>query len=315
VGFKIVEYYIRQVLDEGIAALRKDVDQLDVVFADLLCPPLGNVFGKKILDEIKCFFKDNDVPVLSAYNQNQIPLPSVVVHLISSQEDPQYRAMQDHVGYERSPKQATQLAGPLYAKSYDPITGKLTFLKETDLTQFIAGRKLFARREDTVYTLVPTFMINDATAEAYERTEQYCHIVDAHGDIPEFIDFSELYLLSSIDFVLHRVAAVYFRETFEIRVNTSINTDQAIWLYYIISYILMRNKDKFEEVGLETQTFSTSEFTRDIGKMPNNIWGRTLRFSFLVQHTWKEEIISPELVSVNINVETNVTRVIASEGY
>jgi hypothetical protein len=100
---------------------------------------------------------------------------------------------------------------------------------------------------------------------------------------------------------------------FEVRVNSNTSNDQAIWLYYIVAYILMKNKNKFEEVGLENQTFSTSEFSRDVGKMPNNIWGRTLRFSFLVQHTWKEKVDVLEIVQVNVNAETGVTQLLSEE--
>lgn len=307
-GFKIVEYYLRHVISDGIARLRTDLSQLDDVFGDLTCAPLGQLYGKKIVDEIKCFFRDNDIPVLSAFGQNQIQLPSVTVHMISSQEDPQYRAFQDHVGYSRTPKPATVLSGAIYAKAYDPATGVLTFDKSVDMSQFVKGRKLFARREDTVYTIKPRFKTNDVNTPVEERTDQSCVIVDSDGDFPEGLDFSELYLLSSIDFEINRVGAAYFRETFEIRVNAQTNTDQAIWLYYIVAYILMRNKEFFEEVGLESQTFSTSEFTRDMAKGTNTIWGRTLRFNFLVQHNWKEKLDALEIVDINVNAETNVVR-------
>lgn len=310
-GLKIVEYYIRNVLSEGIQSLRTDIDLIDEVFEDLLIPPLGDVFGKKIVDNIKRFFADNDVPVLSAFNPNQIQLPSVTVHLISSLEDPQYRSMQDQWAYQRTPKKASVILGPIYAKSYDPDSGKLTFTKNVNLIQFVHGRKLFARRDDLVFTLSGTMKINEPGTPSYELEDQYVHVVDEDGSIPESIDFAELYLLSSIDFELHRLAAVHFRETFEIRVNANTNSDEAIWLYYIIAYILMRNKDKFEEVGLESQTFSTSEFTRDVGKLPNSIWGRTLRFSFLVQHTWREKVDTLEIVQINVNVESNVTSLIS----
>jgi hypothetical protein len=304
-GFKIVEYYIRHVISDGIAELRKNPDLLDDVFAELTCSPLDQMYGKKIVDEIKCFFKDNDIPVLAAYGQNQIQLPCISVHLISSQEDQDYRSMQDHWGFIRTPKKASVLAGPVYAKEYDPETGKLTFDKSVDLSKVVKGRKLFARRDDTVYTLVPTFKINK-NVPAYELEDQFVHVVDSTGGIPERVDFSELYILSSIDFEIHRLALTHFRENFEVRVNAQTNTDQAIWLYYIVSYILMRNKGNFEKLGMESQTYSASEFTRDVGKSPNNIWGRTFRFSFLVQHSWKEEVNAVEIVEVNVNSETNV---------
>lgn len=307
ISFKIVEYFLRQVIEEGIDKIRANPDVIDDIFDDLTRPPLDKVFGKKIVNDIKEFFVTNDLPVLSAFSQNGIILPAITVHLISSQEDPEYRSMQDHAFYERTPKKAAIIAGPVYAKAYDSDSGKLTFNGEVDLSQFSKGRKLFAKRDDEVYTIAGTIKINTTD----RSKDQYIHVVDAYGSVPERVDFAEMYLLSSVDFTMDRIAGAWFRETFEIRVNANSNSDQAIWLYYILAHIMMRNKQAFEDVGLENQTFSTSEFTRDVGKAPNTIWGRTLRFSFLVQHTWKEEVDVLELFQVNVNVETNVTRMIS----
>lgn len=306
-GFKIVEYYIRNVLSEGIARLRENTEELEHVFAELAHPPLDITFGHKIISEIKHFFTQNDVPVLSAFSQNQIQLPSITVHLISSQEDPALRSFQDHWQYERVPGQKTVLAGPIYGTSYDPETGRIHFAKTVDLSQVIHGRKIFAPRDDEVYTVEGTMLTNPPGTPVYQLVDQYITVVDSTGDAPPAVDIAELQVLSTIDFKLYRKAAVHFREMFEIRVNAQTNTDQAIWLYYIVSYLLMLNKGYFEDVGLESQTFSTSEFTRDNGKLPNNIWGRTIRFSFLVQHTWREPVQVLELTGINLNAENPVT--------
>lgn len=311
-SMKIVEYYIRSVLSEGIDELRTNVDLIDEVFEELTCPPLDKQFGKKIVDEIKCFFRDNNVPVRSALSQNQIELPSLAVHLISSQEAPEYRSMQDHISYQRLPKPATVLQGPFYGVSYDQETGKLTLPKGLDTSNFIKGRKIFSAEDDEVYTIKGTMKLNAPGTAAYDLKDQYVHLVNSAGDVPESVKIAKLSLLSSIDFKLKRVAGSWFREMFEVRVNAQTNSDQAVWLYYITSYLLFKNKWRFEQVGLESQTFGVSEFMRDVGKMPNNIWGRTIRLTFLVQHQWKEDVDSLELVGVNLNAESSVTHEIVN---
>jgi hypothetical protein len=304
---KIVEYYLRSALSEGLDELRKNTDTIDEVFQELACPPLSSAFGDKIIDEIKCFFRDNDIPVRSAFSQNQIELPSLTVHLLSSQEAPEYRSMQDHISYQRAPKAPSVLQGPFYGLAYDSETGKLTLPKTFDTSRFIKGRKIFSAEDDEVYTIKGTMKLNDPGTAAYDLQEQSVCLVNLQGEVPESVKFAKLSLLSSVDFALKRVAGTWFREVFEIRVNAQTNSDQAVWLYYITAYILLRNKWRFEEVGLESQTFGVSEFTRDVGKMPNNIWGRTIRLTFLVQHQWKEDVESLELVGVNLNAENSVT--------
>lgn len=305
-SMRIVEYYIRQVLSDSIQRLRDNPGQIEEVFSDLACPPLDKVFGRKIIDEIKCFFTSNDIPVRSAFSQNQIDLPSISVHLISSQEDQQYRAMQDHVGFERVPKEPAVIQGPFYGISYDPDKGRLYLPKTMDLSEFINGRKLYSKEDDVVYTISGTIKANEPNTEPYDLQDQYITIVDPQGDIPDRLQYASMYLLSSVDFYLKRVAGTWLREVFEIRMNAATNSDQAIWLYYITLYTLLRNKAFFEQVGLESQTFGASEFTRDAQKMPNNIWGRTIRLTFMVQHTWTEDVDAVELYGVDVNVQSNV---------
>lgn len=306
-GWKIVEYYLRSVIEDGIAELRENVDEIDFVFRDLVAHPTMRKYGAKIVDDIKRWFAHTDIPVLAAYGQNDIKLPSITVHLAASQEAPEYRTMQDHWDYFRYPTAAALVAGPFFGTAYDAETGVVTFDKSLDLSQAIQGRKLYSQRIDQVFTLQGTMNTNEVGLPPFEQKVQTLTIVDAEGNIPEHIDIAELFLLSAVDFKMYRGQAAWFRETFEIKANANSNSDQAIWLYYILAYILMRYKHRFEEVGLESQTFGASEFFRDIGKAPNNIWGRTIRFTFLVNHEWREPVQVLELVGVNLNAENPVT--------
>jgi hypothetical protein len=306
VGMKIVEYYIRSILEDGIADLRKNIDLLNDVFSHLLTDPLLNVkFGYKILDDIKKFFRENDIPVRSAWSQNQFDLPCITVHLLSSQEDPQYRAFQDHVGYMTVPKVPSVILGPFYGTSYDPITGKIIVSKDLDMTNVNGGTILYCKRSNEYFTVRPTIVWNEPGTLAHDKIPQYFHIVDEDGTIPESVDFAELYILSSVDFETKRIAAITLMEIFEIRVNASTSSDEAIWLYYVVLYILSKNKNYFESVGLESQTFSANDFSRDAPKAPNNVWGRTFRMTFRVQHSWVEEEGAIGDVSTVMEVDHN----------
>jgi hypothetical protein len=311
---KIVEYYIRYAIEKGIEDLRKNPYIIDEVFGELACQPLATVFGANMIEQIRCFFMDNDIPVRAVFSQNQIDLPLITVHLVSSQEAIEYKALQDHIGFKRVPKEPTVILGPFYGVTYDSTTGRLTLPKTMDLTQFIAGRKIYSAEDDAIYTVTGTMQVNQSGTPPQELQDQWIHIVTADGSVAERVQIARLTLLSSVDFYLKRIAGSWFREVFEVRCNAQTHHDQAVWLYYITSYILMRNKYLFETLGLESQTFGGSDFSRDLGKMPNNIWGRTIRLTFMVQHTWTEDIDALELVGVNLNAENPITNEIIQLG-
>ena len=80
-----------------------------------------------------------------------------------------------------------------------------------------------------------------------------------------------------------------FVVTLDITIRTSKNGDQALWLYYIVSYILFKRKRRAEELGLQLQTFSATDYTRDHSKLADNIWERYIRFRTVVQNFWNSE--------------------------
>lgn len=65
------------------------------------------------------------------------------------------------------------------------------------------------------------------------------------------------------------------------------NSDESLWLYYIVNYILFKRKRQAERLGLQLQTFSATDNTRDMGKFADNIWVRSIRFRCTVQNFWE----------------------------
>lgn len=99
----------------------------------------------------------------------------------------------------------------------------------------------------------------------------------------------------------------------EILLMASRNADESLWLYYIISYILFKRKIQAERLGLQLQTFSATDNSRDLGKFADNIWVRTIRFRCVVQNFWDArpylDISDMELdvtVSNQLNVEVDI---------
>lgn len=80
-----------------------------------------------------------------------------------------------------------------------------------------------------------------------------------------------------------------FTVMLDIGLHGSKNTDEVLWLYYIVSYILFKRKRQAEELGLQLHTFSATDYTREFPKLPENIWVRTIRFKATVQNFWDSE--------------------------
>lgn len=78
-----------------------------------------------------------------------------------------------------------------------------------------------------------------------------------------------------------------FTVQLDIGIHASKTSDQVLWMYYIVSYILFKNKVYAEKLGLSLQTFSASDWEKRPEYMTENIWTRWIRFRCTTQNFWE----------------------------
>ena len=73
--------------------------------------------------------------------------------------------------------------------------------------------------------------------------------------------------------------------------------DVVLWMYYLIVYILYKEKMTGRGLGLQLYTFRANEYNKESKYMADNVWSRWVRFRCTVQHYVDgAELISPDLV-------------------
>lgn len=76
--------------------------------------------------------------------------------------------------------------------------------------------------------------------------------------------------------------------------------DHVLWLYYIVAYILFKNKLMAERLGLKLQTFSASDYNKEATKMTENIWTRWVRFRCTTENYWAADSFT-QIDDVNVD--------------
>lgn len=73
--------------------------------------------------------------------------------------------------------------------------------------------------------------------------------------------------------------------------------DHVLWMYYILLYILYREKMVGHRLGLQMYTYRASDYNKESKYMGDNVWSRWVRFRCTVQHyiPGAEEYINPEI--------------------
>lgn len=91
-----------------------------------------------------------------------------------------------------------------------------------------------------------------------------------------------------------------FTAMVDIGIHANRAGDYVLWLYYIVAYVLFKNKEMAERLGLRLHTFSASDYNKDAQKMGENIWTRWIRFRCTTQNFLAgEDLFMPEGVNLS----------------
>jgi len=72
----------------------------------------------------------------------------------------------------------------------------------------------------------------------------------------------------------------------DIGIHANRGGDHVLWMYYIVSYILFKNKLTAERLGLKLHTYSATDYSKDTMHMAENTWTRWIRFRCTTQNYW-----------------------------
>ena len=91
----------------------------------------------------------------------------------------------------------------------------------------------------------------------------------------------------------------------DIGIHASKSSDEVLWLYYIVTYILFKKKRYAEELGLYLQTFTASDWDKRPEYLVENIWTRWMRFRCTTYNYWESNPYTPiDDVGVDLDVES-----------
>lgn len=93
----------------------------------------------------------------------------------------------------------------------------------------------------------------------------------------------------------------------DIGIHAPKNGDQVLWLYYIMAYILFKEKRVAEKLGMELHTWSASDYNKNSQYMADNVWTRWVRLRCTTQN-YLDDAERTVTGPVEVNVETEVAR-------
>lgn len=94
-----------------------------------------------------------------------------------------------------------------------------------------------------------------------------------------------------------------FTVTADIAIHSDRNSDQTLWLYYIMSYIMFKEKRTAERLGIQLHTWSASDYNKESRYMAENIWTRWVRVRCTTQNYLKDKDKEEYDVEIEVDVD------------
>ena len=90
----------------------------------------------------------------------------------------------------------------------------------------------------------------------------------------------------------------------DIGIHADKTKDIVLWMYYIVVYILYKEKMTARSLGLQLYTYRANEYNKESKYMADNVWSRWVRFKCTVQHYIDGDILTIPTIDLEIDAES-----------
>lgn len=101
------------------------------------------------------------------------------------------------------------------------------------------------------------------------------------------------------------VGVAVFSVMVDIGIHASKSGDQVLWMYYILAYVLFKQKLSAERMGLQLHTWNASDYSKNHQYMAENIFTRWVRFRCTTENFWAQEVLDmPEEIENDLEASS-----------
>lgn len=90
----------------------------------------------------------------------------------------------------------------------------------------------------------------------------------------------------------------------DIGIHADKSKDHVLWMYYILLYILYKEKPLARKLGLQLYTYRANDYNKESRYMADNVWSRWVRFRCTVQHYIEGDSYVEPTVQLDLDADT-----------
>lgn len=89
----------------------------------------------------------------------------------------------------------------------------------------------------------------------------------------------------------------------DIGIHADKSKDHVLWIYYMLIYILYKEKPLARKLGLQLYTFRANDYNKESKYMDDNVWSRWIRFRCTVEHYIGGDELTAADIELDIQAE------------
>lgn len=276
-GIAQSDLLIKDAVEAGLTDLRNDPDLLDYCFASMRFDDLTkDEYGAKQVALAKAWFLATNVVVSMSVKADESRFPIITISLMESAEVENTHGDVHYVPFEDVGSGWPILVGPFNPIAYAPSSGMIVVPVDA------IGDK----------TLGVGMSIYDRVGNAYEIIEILDD--DTIAITPGIVaDFGQATIKSPPPRQVAAVESANFRETYQVGVHVTGESDHLMWLHSIVSFALLRYREIFlESRGLERTTISSLDLQLNSAFETERVFSRGINVTGYVRQYWPKRIVS-----------------------
>jgi hypothetical protein len=273
---------IKNLLDTGIADLRLNKWELELIFAYMLDDPK---LGEKERQRASNWFINTDIPVLWNMQLRPDTFPSVSYTLMGGEQT------EETLGYLHYDTKENKLA------EWEPITPAFD-----PLYNFTTG---IVTIPDSILSLVS---INNTMAMVTKDGVEY-PLTDYNEGTFNIgknltVDLRNSIIKNMSSRLISNIESVNFKETIRVGIHSTNDPVTAIWLFSIVKYIVLKyNRVLLEQRGFECLSISYGPYDKDPVFPTENITSRMITITGKARDNWsslQSERVGGVTVGLNV---------------
>jgi hypothetical protein len=280
-SFKLPDLVVESILKDGLNNARRDPSVIWDVFGELGRKYARKKYGHREIDKIVEIVQNQEVSIVHSYNLVNANLPCISIQLADDREQTENAHMGDFVYlYDRPYTTPEQLASTVIVPSftistYNQGTGIVTIPDSVDLS-VVHINQLIQDAEGNQFAIIGG--INNAVGAKTVYVEPGSQInVPGVFQIVSSINYDEFYIHGNIEHT---------------QLILGIHTKEALltkYLYTLVKYFVLSRKKDMTARGLQLDTYSGSDFHRNMEYDGNVVYSRFFNLSGIVQHSWRQD--------------------------